>query len=202
MVWHYGSDTRDISATLSRKCLSHSGLPVNRRWNIKIVVVSTNIKPEDVRVICDWADNVIVGQPLRQILLRTRVVRTLRIREISGDKNNCRLQISLQIRAFQVQIWEWKNFIIFCFQYGCLWYMIGQRRPTDNKSINIKNHSIDFPPRTEIYWTESHFILWTFLAVVAGLFCPGRGILRDAGRSGEPTKWCCWCWTRPSSVRR
>ena len=82
----------------------YPALPVDRRWNIKAIVVATNIKPEDVRVVCDGANNVIVVLPLLNILLGTRVVRTLRIRQISGDKDHCWLQISLQIGAFQVEI--------------------------------------------------------------------------------------------------
>ena len=77
---------------------------MERRWNIKVIVIATDIKPEDVRVVCDRMDNVLVSLPLLNILLRPRVVRGLRVRQISGDHHNCRLQISLQIRSFKVEI--------------------------------------------------------------------------------------------------
>ena len=85
---------------------------------------------------------------------------------------------------------EWENFF-YCvsLQYKPIWYMIVKRRPTENKWINIKIHSIDFPPtgrkQTEL---TPHFIS-TFLAVVAVPSSPlPGGVWRGAGLSAGRSK--------------
>ena len=85
-------------------------------------MIATDIQPDDVRVGCDGVDDATVGLPLLQILIRTRVVGALGVRQISCDENNCRLQISHQIGAFQVQNIRMERIFLFAvsFQYECV----------------------------------------------------------------------------------
>ena len=72
-----------------------------------------------------------------------------------------------------------------------------ERRPTENRSINIKNPFIDFPLRTEIHILRELPILFsTFLAVATVLSSrvPGDGgVWRDASLSSERSKLCLCC---------